>query len=149
MENPTDCAARLKIAFGELMKRGLASSQKEIAEKMSASKPNVSSAFKGDARVLTDRFLTRFNAAFGGIFSPEWLMFGTGEMLASVNQVSHGDYSPNVNGSGNSVNSTAAVDRFLEELSAQRKLAERTLDLLEKRDSQLDRLITIIENQAK
>lgn len=82
--------------------------------------------------------------------SYEWLVRGEGDMLkASVKQTSTGDYSPNVNGSGNSVNSSAVVDRFLEELSAQRKLAERTLDLLEKRDSQLDRLITIIENQTK
>lgn len=82
--------------------------------------------------------------------SYEWLVRGEGDMLkSSVKQASTGNYSPNVNGSGNSVNSSAAVDRFLEELSAQRKLAERTLDLLEKRDSQLDRLITIIENQTK
>lgn len=82
--------------------------------------------------------------------SYEWLVRGEGDMLrSSVKQTSNGDYSPNVNGSGNSVNSSAAVDRFLEELSAQRKLAERTLDLLEKRDTQLDRLITIIENQSK
>lgn len=82
--------------------------------------------------------------------SYEWLVRGEGDMLkASIKQSSTGDYSPNVNGSGHSVNSSADVDRFLKELSAQRKLAERTLDLLEKRDSQLDRLITIIENQTK
>ncbi len=73
-------------------------------------------------------------------------------MLASdsVNLISNGDYSPNVNGSGNSINSAPiSSERFMEELSAQRRLAERTLDLLEKRDAQLDRLITIIEKQSK
>lgn len=83
--------------------------------------------------------------------SYEWLVRGEGEMTKSeVQQSSVGDYSPNVNGSGNSINSAPiSSERFMEELSAQRRLAERTLDLLEKRDAQLDRLITIIEKQSK
>lgn len=144
-----DRATRLKIAFGELLKRELASTQKDISEKMGASAPNVSSAFNGDPRVLTDRFLSRFNAAYDGIFSIDWLQKGEGDMLApgAVSQVSHGDFSPNVNGDGNHVNSTGAdFDRFLDELAAQRKLVERTLGLLEKRDAQLDRLISLLEN---
>ena len=48
---------------------------------MGASAPNVSSAFNGDSRVLTDRFLFRFNAAYDNIFSLDWLLTGEGEML--------------------------------------------------------------------
>ena len=69
---------------------------------------------------------------------------------AEVQQTSAGDYSPNVNGSGNSINSTfVSADRFMEELSAQRRLAERTLDLLEKRDAQLDRMLAILEKMQE
>ena len=78
-----------------------------------------------------------------------WLVRGEGEMLKpTVQQISYGDRSPNLNGEGNSVNfGTEDLKLFIEELSAQRRISERTLSLLEKRDEQIDRLITIIEKQ--
>lgn len=74
---------------------------------MGASRPNVSSALKGDGKVLTDKFLKRFANAFD-VLSQDWLLTGEGPMLTSdlsgsVHQQSSGDYSPNVNGSGNVV----------------------------------------------
>jgi hypothetical protein len=41
----------------------------------------VSSAFNGDEKCLTDRFLHRFNNAFCGIFNLDWLINGNGDML--------------------------------------------------------------------
>lgn len=142
-------ASRLQSAYGELVKRKLASTKKDIAEKMGSTPPNVSSAFNGDPRVLTDRFISRFNSAYDNLFSLEWLLTGKGEMLneSVVQQTSYGNNSPNVNGNRNNVNGTADFSRFLDELSAQRSLVERTLALLEKRDSQVDRLLTLLENQ--
>lgn len=148
-------ASRLQSAYGELLKRKLASTKKDIAERMGASAPNVSSAFNGDPRVLTDRFLSRFNAAYGNIFSMDWLLNGKGEMLeGSVVQTSYGDHSPNLNGNGNSISDSASlerafdtIDKALEEIAAQRKLVERSLALLEKRDAQLDRLIELLQTQ--
>lgn len=72
---------RLKSAYGELIRRGLVSTQKDVAAKMKASVTNVSSAFNGNETYITDRFLMRFNAAFDNIFSPEWLRTGEGTML--------------------------------------------------------------------
>ncbi len=145
----TDRAERLRSAYGELLKRNLASTKKDIAEKMGASAPNVSSAFGGDPKVLTDRFLSRFNAAFGNIFSLDWLLSGEGEMLPiPVQQISYGDKSPNLNGKGNTVSFGCEDFKvFIDELAAQRRLAERTFDLLERRDAQIDRLISLLENQ--
>lgn len=129
-------ASRLQSAFGELLKRKLASTKKDIAEKMGASAPNVSSAFSGDPRVLTDRFLSRFNAAYGNIFSMDWLLNGKGEMLAdaSVVQTSYGDHSPNLNGNGNTLTDSSSIqrafdtiDKALEEIAAQRRLVEQSL----------------------
>lgn len=142
-------ASRLQSAFGELLKRKLASTKKDIAEKMGASAPNVSSAFNGDPRVLTDRFLSRFNAAFDNMFNLDWLLTGDGEMLKDtiVQQTSYGDHSPNVNGDGNHFGGCASIDRSLDEIAEQRKLLERALALLEKRDAQIDRLISLLENQ--
>lgn len=78
-----------------------------------------------------------------------WLVRGEGEMLKpGVQQISYGDMSPNLNGKGNSVNFvTEDLKLFIEELSAQRRISERTLCLLEKKDEQIDRLISIIEKQ--
>ena len=142
-------ASRLQSAYGELLKRKLASTKKDIAEKMGASAPNVSSAFNGDPRVLTDRFLSRFNAAFDNLFNLDWLLTGDGEMLKDtiVQQTSYGDHSPNVNGDGNHFGGCASLDRSLEEIAEQRKLLERALALLEKRDAQIDRLISLLESQ--
>lgn len=142
-------ASRLQSAYGELLKRKLASTKKDIAEKMGASAPNVSSAFKGDPRVLTDRFLSRFNAAFDNLFNLDWLLTGDGEMLKDtiVQQTSYGDHSPNVNGDGNHFGGCASIDRSFDEIAEQRKLLERALAMLEKRDAQIDRLITLLETQ--
>ena len=158
-----DRASRLQSAFGELLKRKLASTKKDIAEKMGASAPNVSSAFSGDPRVLTDRFLTRFNAAYDNLFSLEWLLSGVGEMLRepSVQQTSYGDHSPNVNGNGNHFGGCASIDRAfatlgnslaqnaemlktlnaaLAEISAQRELVAQSM-------AQTALLIQLLQNQ--
>ncbi len=155
-------ASRLQSAYGELVKRKLASTKKDIAEKMGASAPNVSSAFNGDPRVLTDRFLSRFNAAYDNLFSLEWLMTGEGEMLKpSVQQTSYGDHSPNVNGNGNSVGFNATIDRAfasidkslahneamlktldaaLSEIASQRELVEHSM-------AQTAMLIQLLQNK--
>ena len=46
---------------------------------MGASEPNVSSAFKGVEKVLTDKFLNRFARTYG--ISLDWLLTGQGEMI--------------------------------------------------------------------
>ena len=46
-----------------------------------ASASNVSSALSGVETVLTDKFMSRFNESFGGLFNDEWLLSGEGEML--------------------------------------------------------------------
>lgn len=76
-------ANRLQLAYNELVNRGMASSKKDIANRMGASLPNVYSAFSGAEKVLTDKFLKRFNLAFDCIFSIEWLIYGRGHMLAN------------------------------------------------------------------
>ena len=74
---------RLKIAYQYLKGRGIVHTQKDLAEKMGATPPNVSSAFNGVETVLTDKFLYRFNKAFNNIFNIDWLLLGVGDMLNS------------------------------------------------------------------
>lgn len=73
---------RFKRACDYLKYKSQISNQQDIADKMGASRTNVSSAMNGKTNVLTDRFLERFNEAFEGIFNIEWLKKGRGEMLA-------------------------------------------------------------------
>ena len=97
----------------------------------------------GKTRTLSSDILNKIVSCYPS-FSVEWLMTGEGEMIKpSVQQTSYGDHSPNVNGDGNHY----SLDRSFEELAAQRKLLERALDLLEKRDAQIDRLISLLELQ--
>lgn len=72
---------RLKEAFEFLRSNGKVHTQKDLAVQMGATRPNVSGAFKGDPKILTDNFIKRFNHAYGDIFNLNWLLDGEGDML--------------------------------------------------------------------
>lgn len=74
---------RLKLAIEYLKREGIVRSQKEVAEKMETTPPNVSSAVNGVETVLTKSFLQRFNRAFNYQFNEGWLIDGEGDMLTS------------------------------------------------------------------
>lgn len=73
---------RLRIAYGELMKRGLALTKRDIARAMGVAPSYISSAFKGNPSVLTDNFMNRFNSTYGDIFDADWLVRGEGDFAA-------------------------------------------------------------------
>lgn len=75
-------AERLNEAFNYLRFKGLVKTQKDLAEALGATAPNVSSALKGDEKFLTDSFISRFSEAFEEV-SSHWLSTGEGDMLAS------------------------------------------------------------------
>lgn len=60
---------------------GLAESQVDAARKMNAAESTMSSAMSGNEKYLNNKFLKRFNEAFGNIFSPNWLLNGVEPML--------------------------------------------------------------------
>lgn len=71
----------IKTAFEYLRSIGLVHTQKDLSLQMKASEGNISKALKGDPKILTDKFIKRFNNAFGDIFNLNWLLEGEGEML--------------------------------------------------------------------
>lgn len=91
---------RLKVAFDYLKSKGIIHRQKDIAEKMGSTEPNVSAALKGVEKVLTEKFLTRFNMAFGSVFSEDWLLTGEGDMLKSNVRNMNDVYSASQNDDG-------------------------------------------------
>ena len=102
----------------------------------------------GKTKTLSTDILNKITACFSTL-SVEWLVTGEGEMFKpAVQQSSNGDFSPNIYGDKNQVNTPAEFSRFIDELAAQRRISERALDLLEKRDAQIDRLLSIIEKNS-
>ena len=73
---------RFKKAIEYLTNNGYIHFQTDIAKRMDSHPQPVSKACKGDERYLTDKFLVRFNVAFGNIFNIDWLQNGNGEMLS-------------------------------------------------------------------
>ena len=71
----------IKTAFEYLRSVGLVHTQKDLSLRMKASEGNISKALKGDPKILTDKFIKRFNNAFYDIFNLNWLIDGEGEML--------------------------------------------------------------------
>lgn len=127
---------RFNEAFRFLRGKGFVQTQKDVAEKMGSTAPNVSSALKGVESVLTENFLRRFNSAFDGVFSDDWLISGEGEMLSpSISQTVTGDGNTSVAGIGNHVTQSSEVSRFL--------------SLLEKKDVQFDCLLSELAAQRR
>lgn len=95
---------RMNEAFNYLRNKGLIRTQKDLANLMHAAESNISKALKGDEAILTDRFLRRLSAAFGGVFNQEWLLTGKGEMLSAS-----ADGEVNIFGNGNALGAAANV----------------------------------------
>lgn len=72
---------RFETSFEYLKSKGFVHTQKDLAIKMEATPSNISRAFNGDAKTLTDKFMARFNDAFNNIFNIDWLLNGEGDML--------------------------------------------------------------------
>lgn len=131
---------RLRAAFQYLKSQGKAHTQKDVAQKMKATEPNVSAALKGKPKCLTDDFLMRFNVAYDSIFNLDWLIDEKGDMLAApIYQEINGDHNTQVAGNNNQVNNPETLDKAIDEIAAQRKLVEKS-------QQQIDRLLSIIEN---
>lgn len=70
-----------------------------------------------------------------------WLLTGEGEMLLPQKEsTTITDNSTSVAGNSNQVNATSTLDKALDEIAAQRRLVEKAQE-------QIDRLITLLEQQ--
>lgn len=150
-----DKKERLNKAYNYLKSQGVVHTQKDVSEKMGATAPNVSSALKGVDAVLTDKFLSRFNEAFGNIFSDEWLISGIGDMLRPSQSVSDINNSTvvgaNVQGNGNNISNNDAMNiagmiELQKGYQAMLSKSQAQIDeLLSQNREQFNRFITIIE----
>lgn len=134
---------RLAKLFEWLRYKKIVSTKKEFAEKIGVDKTNLSSAFSGVEKYLTDSLFNKIADNFPE-FDRNWLLTGEGGMLKpTVSQSAVGDNNTQVAGNGNNVH--VAATALMEELSAQRKLTEKAQEQVTKAQEQIDRLISIIE----
>ena len=103
--NKTTKKDRLRDVFEYLRYNGYVRTQKDLANKMNTSAPNISNAMRGLDGFLTDGFFYRLNATFDNIFNISWLLEGEGEMLAQPQSTtimaSNNSYGDNASGNNN------------------------------------------------
>lgn len=76
---------RLQKMYNYARAQNLCSNKATFAELVGFAPSNVSRAFSGVPRYLTDSLLTRVNSAVNNAFSTEWVLYGTGEMYSADN----------------------------------------------------------------
>ena len=78
-----------------------------------------------------------------------WLLFGEGEMCLdppnTITQQARGGNTTQIAGNGNNVNEKTTVEKFLNEISAQRGLTQEAQKQAAKSQEQIDRLISLLE----
>lgn len=72
---------RLNSIYAYLRNSGVLHTQKQFADIIGSNKSNLSSAFSGDNKYLTDGLFLKIESAFPNIFDSNWLKTGEGEML--------------------------------------------------------------------
>ena len=127
-------------AYHYLRSTGTIHTQKDVAMKMNASRPNVSAAFSGDNKYLTDNFIERFNSAFGNVFELRWLLTGEGEMLRDIHTDEKMGADSRIADAGHDT-LPSTLDKAIDEISEQRKI-------IMKSQEQIDRLIAVIERMT-
>jgi hypothetical protein len=85
-----DKKGRMNAAFNYLRDHGYLHTQKDMADAIGSTAPNVSRMLKGDPKVLTDNICVRVQRSYGCI-SANWLMHGEGEMLIAEEPTGHDD----------------------------------------------------------
>ena len=112
---------------------------------MGASESNVSSAFKGVEKVLTDNFLNRFAITYG--ISLDWLLTGQGEMIikkeasdnpirgnvtriGNISGVTNSPTSVNNNGGGESAELMRVIAQQTEQIKAQHEQIQNLTEII-------------------
>ena len=120
-------AERVMEVYNLLRLEGRVKMARDMAGLLECAEPTLSKAMKGDQSYTTDRFMKRV-AALDARFSQTYLLTGEGSLIAE-----------------NAMNDEPSCDhagmdtaRFLDELSAQCRLTEKS-------QQQIDRLLGIIE----
>lgn len=116
---------RLQKMFDYARANNLCTNKTTFAELVGFTASNMSRAFSGIQRYLTDNLLTRVNQAIGSAFTTEWVLYGTGEIYAAQPSVPAQPEEQPVQAPAQEVSSDSSRVRELEYvIETQKKLIE-------------------------
>lgn len=137
METKTpNLTERINLMYRYAIQKGYVSSKTEFASFLEIQPATLSRYFAG-AKEPSTNTLRRFNVLFGQAFNEQWLLLGTGEMLANADATPACRQEPTEPPMGQEP--ISAIAMLIDEMKAQR----------ESRDAQINELLTIINNLTK
>lgn len=111
---------RINECYEYLRSIGKIHTKKDLCDLLNIAPSNLTKAFKGEPRYLTDGFLRRFCSAFDGLLSEEWLITGEGSMLTEDTIV------PESKDIQNNIDDIEILKRTIFELSESNKILTET-----------------------
>ncbi len=145
---------RLDTMYQYALTHGLCKNKGNFAELIGVANSNLSKAFKGDERYLTDAFLIRVNNALNNVFSFDWVLNGTPPMMKEQHSntvVIHNDASGdsvrtgNINGDNNVVGTQNTSNADITTAQYKRMLAEKDKQIAELRKDK-ENLMQLLTN---
>lgn len=133
---------RYKILVRYIVSNGLASSQKDLGRKMGYNNESAFSQIINEKVSCPKDFSQKLKAIVPDL-NLDWLETGAGDMLGrTINQEIMGDNNTSVAGNSNNINSSATMEKAINEISEMRKLIQ---EQVRNNQEQFDRFMSVIE----
>ena len=146
MDNINLKKERVNAAFNFLREHGYLHTQKDMAEAIGSTPPNISRMLAGDAKVLTDNICVRIQRAYP-IISANWLIHGDGDMLIMDNNTERQMMMPDPSSVTNAI--IASKDETIAEKDARIEAIKATIAEKDARIADKDAMILNLQGQLR
>ena len=146
MDNINLKKERVNAAFNFLREHGYLHTQKDMAEAIGSTPPNISRMLAGDAKVLTDNICVRIQRAYP-IISANWLIHGDGDMLIMDNNTERQMMMPDPSSVTNAI--IASKDETIAEKDARIEAIKATIAEKDARIADKDAIILNLQGQLR
>ena len=137
---------RVNAAFNFLREHGYLHTQKDMAEAIGSTPPNISRMLAGDAKVLTDNICVRIQRAYP-VISANWLIHGDGDMLIMDNNTERQMMMPDPSSVTNAI--IASKDETIAEKDARIEAIKATIAEKDARIADKDAIILNLQGQLR
>ena len=146
MDNINLKKERVNAAFNFLREHGYLHTQKDMAEAIGSTPPNISRMLAGDAKVLTDNICVRIQRAYP-VISANWLIHGDGDMLIMDNNTERQMMMPDPSSVTNAI--IASKDETIAEKDARIEDIKATIAEKDARLADKDAMILNLQGQLR
>ena len=146
MDNINLKKERVNAAFNFLREHGYLHTQKDMAEAIGSTPPNISRMLAGDAKVLTDNICVRIQRAYP-VISANWLIHGDGDMLIMDNNTERQMMMPDPSSVTNAI--IASKDETIAEKDARIEAIKATIAEKDARLADKDAIILNLQGQLR